>query len=190
MISAKRENSCRLLQDYKYWLFILIFFGCTSVKFSKTMPGQPQASYYSFSKDAHFGQLANIDTTMLYVNGKDWVRTYQSKKIEKLFSYQFLKFNGNGTAFFSGDSKEAFNGINIYDIRGQFCYYKIEDGELRLELFDHNLKKFTIMYAKVYPDSIHFYRDRLRIPGGGKDKLNLTYSKTSIKFLQPLAWPE
>ena len=180
MIFGKRENFCQLPPVYKHWLFILLLSGCTSVKFAKTMPGQPRAYYYSFSKEAGLVQSNKIDTTMIYVNGKDWVRTYQSGRVEKVFSYQYLKFNGNGIAFFSGDSNEPFNGINIYEINGQYCYYKIENGELQLELYDHNLKKFTITYARIYPDSIHFYKDRLRIVGGAKDKLDLVYEKLPL----------
>src|SRR6266498_4905660 len=113
MIYEMNASSCQQPLAYKWTTFIicLIFCSCTAVKFTKTVPGQPQASYYSFNKGVALESLKEIDTTIIYVNGKDWVRTYQSGKIEKVFSYQYLKFNSNGTAFFSGDSKEPFNGI-------------------------------------------------------------------------------
>jgi hypothetical protein len=153
------------------------------------MPGQPKAEYYSFSKQ-NYNQKGSVDTSVIYVYASDLVRTYQSGKTEKVFTYIYLVFKTDGIALFSNDSREPFNQVNIYTIGGQYCYYKVEGDELQLELYDHNVKKFTIMYAKLLPDRVQFYKDKLRTSGGGTSKLDMPFLKSSIKYTKPLTWPE
>lgn len=185
-----RRNLYRQLQGYSFYLWALLLCGCTAVKFTSTMPGQPKAEYYSFSKLSNAQVSNELDTSVIYVYANDLVRTYKSGNVEKVFTYMFLLFKSNGIALFSSDSRESFNQTNIYSIGGQYCFYKIEGNELQLELYDHNLKKFTIMYATVLPDRVHFYKDKLRIAGGGTSKQQMTFTKSSIKYTKPLLWPE
>ena len=122
--------------------------------------------------------------------GLDLVRTYKGGRIEKGFYYMYLKFSNNGIAFYSNDTKEPFNQINIYDIGGQYCYYKITGDEVRLELYDSHLKKFTIMYIHLYSDKLIIYKDILRIWWGGKQKDNYVYNKSRLAYKKPLLWPK
>lgn len=154
------------------------------------MPGQPKAEYYSFSKLNGNQAGKGIDTSVIYVYENDLVRTYQTGKIEKVYTYKYLLFKNDGIVFFSNSSREAFTQVNIYNIGGQYCFYKIEGDELQLELYDHNVKKFTIMYANVLPDRVLFYKDKLRIAGGGTSKQNIPFIKSSIKYTRPLIWPD
>lgn len=189
-MQEKRKSLNQQLLGYSCWLSIIFAYSCTSVKFAATMPGQPKAEYYSFSKLSG-NQTTSVDTSVIYVYGNDLVRTYQSGKTEKVYTYKYLIFKSNGFAFFSGSSREAFNQANIYDISGgQYCFYKVEGNELQLELYDHNVKKFTIMYANILPDRVLFYKDKLRIAGGGTSKQNMPFIKSSIKYTRPLVWPE
>src|SRR3981081_1324146 len=121
-------NSLRKLFFSSLFIIGLIAFSsCSSVRY--TSSGQPLAQYYSFSKDTSKRFLALLDTNNIYVQGLDLVRTYKSGKIEKGFYYMFLKFSNNGIAFYSDDTKEPFNQLNIHDISGQYCYFKVVGNE-------------------------------------------------------------
>jgi len=55
---------------------------------------------------------------------------------QKVFLYRYLRFGSNGIAFYSNQVKDPFTGLNIYDTGGEFCYYRIEGNELRIQLYD------------------------------------------------------
>lgn len=186
----KRKNLFQQLRDYSGCLLILLLCSCTSVKFTSTVPGQPKAEYYSFSKLNNASFYSRIDTSIIYVYANDLVRTYQGGKTEKVFTYMYLLFKSNGVVLFSNDSRDEFNQTNIYTIGGQYCFYKVEGDEVQLELYDHNVKKFTIMYANILPDRVLFYKDKLRILGGGTSKQNMPFIKSTIKYTRLLKWPK
>ena len=178
--------------------FTLTLYSCSSVKFTKS--GQPLAKYYSFSKETPIGELPLLDTNHIYIMGLDLVTTYLDGKnkltapfsnlrTEKSYKYMYLKFGNNGIAFYSNFTTEPFTVENIYSVGGQYCYYKIESDEIRLEFFDFNLKKFMIMYMQVLPDTIIFYKDKLRIFGGGISKHRHNFKKSDITYSKPLTWP-
>ncbi len=169
--------------------FVLYFIaGCTSIKYTTTLPKQPRAEYYSL-KEGNDHQLGNIDTTVIYVNEQDWIAN-GDRGSSKKHLFIFMKFAANGIAFYSDYDELPFTEKNALNKAGQFCYYRVRNDELELEYYSHRLKKFTIMYGTIFTDKIIFYKDKLRIPGGGKDKLNLVYRKSIVKFYRPLIWPE
>ena len=154
------------------------------------MPSQPKAEYYSLSKE-HGSPNNFIDTSVIYVFGDEMVlSTPQFKKIEEVKLYQFIVLKSNGVAFYSYFSKEPITQTNLYTIGGDYCYYKIENDRLQIEAYDHKLKKFQILYLKIFPDKIYYYKDKLRVVGGGTSKQNMTFTKSSIKYTRPLTWPE
>jgi hypothetical protein len=134
-------------------------------------------------------QTANIDTTLIYVHGQDWILNgdFGSKK---KFQYDFIKFGSNGIAYYSNYSDYPLTESSVLSIRGQYCHYKISNDELQLEFYDHLAKHFKIWYAKIYPDKLQFYEYKLRVTAGAKGKLNFIYNKTPIKYIKPLTWPE
>lgn len=186
----KKQSLNQLQQGCKFFLILTIFIGCTSVKYTKSSEGQPLASYYSFSKEVYIHNQIKLDTSNIYANGQDIVRTYNKGGTEKLFVFRFFKFGSNGVAFYSNTIKEPLSARNVNSVNGQYCYYKISDNELLVELYDLHLKKFKIKYAKIYGNKIQFYKERLQTIAGGKEILNLEYQKSDIKFTRPLTWPE
>ena len=86
----------------------------------------------------------------------------------------------NGIAFYSYFSKEPITRTNLYNIDGDYCFYKAEKDELQIEAYDHKLRKFQILYLKIFPDKIYYYKGRLRITGGGT-------SKQTWSLLRPLS---
>lgn len=181
----------QLLLDYKVIavLFAMNFIvGCSAVKFTATLPKQPRTEYYSLSKESDH-QVGNIDTTVIYVNEQDLIANgdYGSKKMHLLV---FIKFASNGIAFYSDYDELPFTETTALNKTGQFCRYRVRNDELELEYFSHRLKKFTILYGTIFADRIIFYKDKLRIQGGGKDKLNLLYQKSTIRYIRPLVWPK
>jgi hypothetical protein len=160
------------------------------VKFTNTLPDQPKSEYYTFSKE-HGGFNSLIDTSVIYLFDGDMVlSTPNYKKIEDAKLYQFIALKSNGIAFYSYFSKEPISQYNVYTIGGDYCYYKIENDVLQIEVYDHKLRKFQILYLKIFPDKIYYYQDKLRIAGGGTSKQSMAFIKSSIKYTQPLTWPQ
>jgi hypothetical protein len=187
----KNQNLNPLRQDYKIvaaLFVVIIIVGCSTVKYTATLPKQPNEECYSLSKEGNH-QIGNIDTAVIYVNEQDWIANgdYGSKK-KHLFV--FMKFASNGIAFYSDYDELPFTEMTALSKTGQFCHYRVINDELELEYYSHSLKKFTIMYGSIFTDRIIFYKDKLRILGGGKDKLNLLYQKSATKYTRPLVWPE
>lgn len=183
------RNLFRQLQAYS-WIWSILFFGCTPVKYSDTTPTQPKAKYYSFSKLSTPLTNGMIDTSLIYVYESDLVKTYRTGKVEKFYGYVYLVFKANGIAYYSSYSDQPFNQTNIYSTGGQYCFYKVEDDELQLEFYDFHLKRFTISYGKIFDNKIYFFEDKLRMFNGAKSKRNMIFAKSSIKYSKPLIWPE
>jgi hypothetical protein len=163
------------------------------LKIKRTSTGQPLSKYYSFNKEPFEFNSEYLDTSVVYVNGQELVRAAGSKRdirLEKAIEYTFIKFGANGMAFLSNYTRDSINNLNIHEPDGQFCYYKVVNVDLQLELFDFNYRKFLIWYGKLTPGKIQFYKERLRVWGGGKSKLNLIYEKKPIKYNRVLAWPQ
>ena len=63
-------------QVYKILLCyaIIMFFtnSCSTLKYTTKEPKQPRQEYYTLSKEIN-AQTANIDTTLIYVHGQDWI---------------------------------------------------------------------------------------------------------------------
>ena len=197
----KQRNKFSLLTILVFPLILIATLpGCMPLKIRRTSTGQPLSKYYSFSKEQFRFNSEYLDTSVIYVNGQEWLRTYiggvkdalfpQNARIEKTFEYEFIKFGSNGIAFLSSSSKDSINGINIYTLDGQFCYYKVVNNELQLEFFDFRARKFVIWYGQITGAKIQFYKDRLRVWGGGKSKLNLIYEKKTIRYNRVLIWPD
>lgn len=185
-----RRNLYQQLRAYNTYLLVLLLYSCASVKFTNTLAGQPKSEYYTFNKE-HGSFNSLIDTSVIYLFGDDMIlSTSQYKKIEATKLYQFLVLKSNGIAFYSYFSKEPITQTNLYTISGDYCFYKVEGDELQIEVYDHKLRRFQILYLKIFPDKIHYYKDKLRIPGGGTSKQNMIFMKSSIKYTRPLVWPE
>lgn len=182
------------MANWRHHIFYLLTFllcSCTKVKFTRTLPHQPKAEYYTFNKNAISNSNSFIDTSTIYVFEGDMViSTSQFKKIEQVKLYQFIVLKSNGIAFYSSFSKEPITQTNVYTITGDYCYYKIQNDILQIEAYDHKLRKFQILYLKIFPDKIHYYKDKLRVAGGGISKQDLTFIKSPIKYDKPLVWPE
>jgi len=178
----------RLLAYNFFFISVFTFASCTPVKYTKTVHGQPLQSFYFFSKEERPIPI-RIDTTLIYINAEDWIRTYQNGQTEKLFLYRYFKFDNDGIAFFSNSSKDPITQSNIDIIGGQYCYYKETGDELSVEIYDLHLKKFLIWSPKIYPDKIYFYQHRMR-SSAAKGKLDLVYYKKSTKLSRSLVWPE
>jgi hypothetical protein len=185
----KKSINQQLLANSIYFLLLLLYC-CTPVRFTSTVPGQPKAEYYSFSKSGTSQVSSLLDTSVLYVYEDDIVRTYTTGKTENIHTYIYMLFKSNGIVLYSGNSREPFNQINMYRVGGQYCYYKVSGDDLQLEMYDRSLKKFMIMYAKIFPDRVHFHENKVRTPTGGKGRLSMPFKKTTIKYNQPLIWPE
>jgi hypothetical protein len=184
-----RRNLYQQLLAYSIYLLTLPLYGCKSVKFTNTLPDQPKAECFIFKGQGSFSNL--LDTSVIYVfNGDRVLSTYKFKKIEEVRLYQFIVLKSNGIALYSYFSREPITQANVYTIGGDYCYYKIENDVLQIEAYDHRLKKFQILYLKIFPDKIYYYKDKLRIVGGGKSKQDVTFAKSSIKYTKPLIWPQ
>jgi hypothetical protein len=185
-----RRNLYRQPQAYNTYLLILLLCSCTSVKFTNTLPGQPKGKYYTLSKE-HGSFNSLLDTSVIYLfDGDMVVSTSKYKKIEDAKLYQFIILKSNGIAFYSYFSKEPITQTNVYTIAGDYCFYKVEGDELQIEVYDHKLRKFQILYLHIFPEKIHYYKDKLRITGGGTSKQDMRFIKSSIKYTLPLIWPE
>jgi hypothetical protein len=172
-------------------LFILLLLSsCTTVRWTQSEPDQVQASYYSLRKSvsSSIGQL--LDTTVIYWYGEELAGTYETGRKENVFTHIYLVFKSNGVAYISANSSEPFNEDNIYHTGGQYCYYNVAGDELRLEIYDYHLHKFLIMQGKIYPNKVVFYRDKLRIWGGGVSKGEWIYKKSYVRYVRPLVWPQ
>ncbi len=172
------------------YLLILQWCSCTSVKFTNTLPGQPKPDYYTLNKE-HDSFNSFIDTSVIYVfEGNRVLSTNKFKKIEAVKLYQFIVLKSNRIALYSYFSREAITQLNVYNIGGDYCYYKIDNDILQIELYNHRLRKFQILYLKIYPDKIYNYKDKIRTMGGGTSKQDMTFTKSPIKYMKPLVWPE
>jgi hypothetical protein len=160
------------------------------VKFTSTSPSQPKTDNFTF-REQRGGFSSLIDTSVIYVFENDMVlSTSKFKKIEETKLYQFIVLKSHGVAFYSYFTKEPITQNNVYAIGGDYCYYKIENDTLQIEVYDHKLKKFQILYLKIFPNKIYYYKDKLRTAGGGTSKQDMTFVKSSIKYTKPLVWPE
>ncbi|WP_157474061.1 hypothetical protein [Flavihumibacter petaseus] len=186
---VKRKRLFRTRMVYSCLALILILTSCNPVKYSKTVPGQPDADSYSLGKSVDFGYSNSIDTSVIYIYYGELVFTTRSGKSEKVNTYDFLAFKSNGIVLFSRFSRVPVTNENVQTIGGQYCYYKVIDDELVLEMYDYSLKSFFLMYAKIYEDRIVFYKDRVRRFAGGKSKLNMRFNKSAIRYPTSLIWP-
>ncbi|NII28888.1 hypothetical protein HB364_27670 [Pseudoflavitalea sp. X16] len=190
MILEKKQGFCLWPLACKYGIAILLFCSCSSVKYTKMIPGQPLPYYYSLSREEDKQPLINIDTNVIYVYEADLFRNYQSGKAELVHTYKFIKFEGSRIGFYSSSSREPISSINLENIGGSYCYFKVSGDELELEIYDAMAKKFLIWYGKIYADRIHFYREKLKVFTGGTGELDITYYKKPIKYPRRLVWPE
>jgi hypothetical protein len=185
------QNSSQRQPTYQIFICLItvvLIESCSTAKFTQTVPGQPLKQSYSFSKDHSFN-IDKLDTAAIYVNEEDWILT-GDYGMRKKHQFVFLKFSNNGIAYYSNYSEDPFTDSSLLTVSGQYCYYRIEGDELKLEFYDHLIKKFRIWSAKIYPDKLHFYKNKLRVWGGGKGKLNFVFQKREVAFNKPLIWPE
>lgn len=179
-------------QVYKTLLnFVIIMFftnSCSNIKYTTAWPKQPRQESYSLSKEAG-AQTGSIDTSVIYVRGQDWILNGDFGSRKK-YQYDFMKFGSNGIAYYSNYSDYQFTESSVLSIGGQYCYYKVINNELQIEFYDHLAKHFKVWYAEIYSDKIIFYKEKLRVLAGAKDKLNFIFNKSQVKYIQPLVWPE
>ena len=187
---VKRRNLYQQLQDYKYFFCIFLIFSCKTVQFTSKTSGQPKVEFYTFSNLKTYSTDPKIDTSVIYIYSADLIGTYKNGTTERAFFHRYLIFKKNGIVFLSNSSKDAFSQSNIYRVGGQYCFYQVENGELQLEMYDYNIKKFIILYGRISSDSILFYKDKLRGMVGGIGPQNMLFIKSSVMYSQPLIWPE
>lgn len=83
-------------------------------------------------------------------------------------------------------SNLEFNEIN----QGQYCFYRIENKKITVELFDYRLKLFRYWYGIVDKDKIVFTKYKLRTFGGGKGSLaNHTFRRENVLLTSRVEFP-
>ena len=73
---------------------------------------------------------------------------------------------------------------------GVYCFYKVHDNKITLEVFDYHLKLFKFWHGIVDKDKIVFTDYKIRTLGGGKASLdNYTFKKETIALKSLVEFP-
>lgn len=148
---------------------------------------QIDKKYYKLSSQK-FVYDPIIDTLSVYTSSR--VLTFDGKP-EVYETFGFIRFSAQGVMFISNilltpPSSLEFNGMN----QGQYCFYRIENRKITVELFDYRLRLFRYWYGTVYQDRIVFTDYKLRTLGGAKGSLNNdTFTKQHIESKSKVEFP-
>lgn len=190
MIFKSNLDFYRLHWGFETIILAILCFGCKTVQFEKSGANQPKALCYSLYKTIDSSK--GFDSLLLqsvFINEMDVANTFESGRVDKYTGYHYLQFGFGGIAFYSSRYKIKITNEAIAQRNGQYCYYKIENEKILLELYDFHLKKFIMWQGRIGEDKIHFYSARIRGFAGGKEKINIVYYKKHVENLPTLIWP-
>jgi len=156
---------------------------------STRYPDQISRKYYSFSDEVNeLGSNSLIDTTAVYLSIGVWTL---GGKPQKQILYSYIRFSGKGVAFISNDysvrpSQAEFESMPS----GVYCFYKLNDNKITLEVFDYHLKLFQFWHGIIDKDKIVFTDYKIRTFGGGKGSLhNYTFRKETVALKSLVEFP-
>lgn len=185
--------------DYKFLIVALISFltsscGLYRPKWVESADNgkQPDNKDFSLSKQK-FSYDNKIDTNFVYVSENEWITSNRKGKlvVDKHIAYDFIRFSGNGIAFFSTFNYKQLTEGDFNNLsNGQYCYYKIDDDVVTIEYWNHNTKMFEFWYGRIQTNGdILFFKNKGRPWWAYKGKLNYLYRKTPANLKTKIVFP-
>lgn len=112
-------------------------------------------------------------------------------KPKKHVLYSFIRFSGEGVVFMSKFYTIRPSQIEFESMpSGVFCFYKLNENKITVEVFDYHLKLFQLWHGIVDKDKIVFTDYKIRTFDGGKGSLhNYTFKKETVSLKSLVEFP-
>lgn len=149
---------------------------------------QPQKKEYHLSREL-LKRSVLIDTASVYLNVGEWTLNGEPQ-VHTLYS--FMRFSNNGTVFMSQwfKNKPDINDYNLM-VGGEYGLYTVTGNTIKIETYNHGLRRFDYWYGDIKDDEINFYLSKGRMWSTGKSKLDQElYRKVTVRLSTPVLFPE
>lgn len=151
-------------------------------------PNQPPERYYKMTQQP-FVYDPRIDTLAVYITVNDLT---QNGRPEVRQLYSFMRFSADGVAYIS-ENYEQYPTPEDFERMpyGQFCPYRIKDGIIKMEMYNHLIKRFDYWTGRFFQEGFVFdaYKGRGWSAGKGKLIPALYFKKTQVRLTGKVRFP-